>query len=334
MIINSQFIPATGLTNPHLQTLVPYLMRRKLSFKGIKQSFDLPDGDVLDLVWTEKPDTYDTPLNATSPHKPIVIIFHGLEGSIESHYAKGMMLVIKKKGWIGLFMHFRSCAKNMNRRANLYHSGETGDAKAILNWLKLSYPQSSLAAIGFSLGGNMLLKLVAELGENSPLSAVVSVSAPLVLQQSAVRLNKGFSRLYQMHLLGLLKQKLIQKFEQHDYQQLIGFQLKNMNKIKTIRDFDDWITAPLYGFESAEDYYQQCSSRQFLSAIKMPVLIIQAYDDPFMGSKMLPHITELSPDVQLELSQAGGHVGFIGGSILRPYYWLERRVPDYLSAFI
>ncbi len=324
MIIQSQFTPASGLSNAHIQTLLPTFIRNKLKFSGIEQTLELDDGDFLDLVWTTPP------VN----NKPVVIVFHGLEGSIHSPYAKGIMLAIEEQGWTGLLMHFRSCSEQSNRLPRTYHSGETGDAKILLNWLKAHFPGSPLAAIGFSLGGNMLLKLQAELAEASPFKAVVSVCPPMLLNACAKRLNKGFSRIYQWHLIGHLKRKLLVKAEQHNYAELINLDFKKLKKLNSFWQFDDQVTAPLHGFNGVNDYYDQSSARQYLTDIKNPSLILLALDDPFMTRDIIPEVSELSLNIQLELSQHGGHVGFISGSILKPEFWLEKRIPEYLSEYI
>jgi len=324
MILQSTFNPAFGLSNSHAQTLLPTFIRNKLKFKGIKETLELEDGDFLDLMWTEKPQNM----------KPIVIVFHGLEGSIDSPYARGIMLAIKKQGWTGLLMHFRGCSGLSNRLPRSYHSGETEDAKILIKWLQAKFPESSLAAVGFSLGGNMLLKLQAELGELSPFKAIVSVCAPLLLNACADKLNKGFSKIYQRHLIGDLKRKLIVKARQHNYEKLINLNLDKIKRISSFWQFDDLVTAPLHGFSGVDDYYSRSSARQYLKKIKKPSLILLALDDPFMTKDIIPEEVELSSNTQLELSQHGGHVGFISGTILKPEFWLEERIPDYLSDFI
>ncbi len=324
MIITSQFTPASGLSNAHAQTLLANFMRNKLKFHGVKQILELEDGDFIELVWTEK----------NTLNKPIVIVFHGLEGNIDSPYAKGIMLALKKQGWVGLLMHFRGCAEQGNRLARSYHSGETGDAKQLLNWLHMHYPEAPLAAVGFSLGGNMLLKLQAELGLNSPFKAVVSVCAPILLNACADRLNSGFSKIYQTYLLRHLKKKLLLKAQQHNLEQLIKLNTQTINQLNSFWEFDDQVTAPLHGFNGADDYYSQCSARQYLKNIRSPSLILQALDDPFMSQAVIPDESELSATTQLELSAHGGHVGFISGSVFKPEFWLEKRIPEYLSKFI
>jgi len=330
MIIQSQFTPATGLSNTHLQTLLPTFIRSGLVFEGVQQTLELNDGDFVDLVWTEKP---GAPSANHQAAKPIVIIFHGLEGSIDSPYAKGMMLAIKAQGWIGLLMHFRGCSQSPNRLARSYHSGETGDARQLLDWLKKHYPQHVLSAIGFSLGGNMLLKLQAELGALSPFKAVVSVCAPLVLSACADRLKRGFSKNYQRYLVGHLKNKLNLKAQKHDYKTLINLSPDDIKQLKTFWQFDDLVTAPLHGFAGVEDYYTRSSARQYLKNIQAPSLIILALDDPFMTADIIPDESELSVCTDLELSKHGGHVGFIGGSVLNPEYWLEKRLLAYFRNY-
>ncbi|HED35599.1 MAG TPA: hydrolase [Gammaproteobacteria bacterium] len=324
MIIDSQFKPATGLKNPHIQTLLPMLLRRKKLHGYIEQMFELKDGDFLDLLWTGKP----------ASGQAIVVVFHGLEGDISSPYASGIMSAIKKRGWVGLLMHFRGCSGRLNRLARSYHSGETGDAKELLNFLANQYPESPVAAAGYSLGGNMLLKLQAELAENSVFKAVVSVCAPLELNNCALRMDQGFSKIYQRHLLKSLKKNTAIKAEMHNFKQLINLDHNRIKHLNNFREFDDALTAPLHGFRDVDDYYSQSSARQYLHKIKKPTLVIQAKDDPFMSSELLPEADELSFSTQLELSEHGGHVGFVGGNILQPFFWLESRIPEYFSQFI
>lgn len=324
MIIKSQFKPAVGLANAHLQTLLPTLYRRFSHAHFLTQTLELPDGDFVDLAWTDKPDN----------GKPIVILFHGLTGSIHSPYARGMMQAIQQRGWTGMLMHFRGCSGRHNRLARSYHSGDTGDAIFLINWLRQQFADSPLAAIGYSLGGNMLLKLQAELAEQSPLQAAVSVSAPLQLNISADVLNAGLSRLYQWVLIRQMKKQFASKLDLFDYQQLINFDSKDLKQINDFWQFDNRITAPLHGFKDVHDYYQRSSSRQYLPRIIGNTLIIHALDDPFMTPSVLPKAKELSSSTTLELSSQGGHVGFIGGQALRPVFWLEQRIPQYLQDYL
>ena len=324
MIKKSQFRPAFGLANSHLQTLLPYLFNNARDERFTEQTLELEDGDFLDLSWSGEP------VNG----KPVVVVFHGLESSIDSHYAPKIMQSLKQHGWTSLLMHFRGCSGKPNRLARSYHSGETGDARYLLHWLRQQYPDSPLLAIGYSLGGNMLLKLLAEYGINSPLEAAVSVSAPIQLNLCADRMNHGLSRLYQWHLVKCLKQKIVDKVDTFDYKKLINMGIDDIKQLNSFWKFDDLITAPLHGFSGVNDYYGQSSARQYLNEIRTPTLMIHALDDPFMTPEVIPTATELSDSVEFELSQHGGHIGFITGSLHKPIFWLQQRIPQYLSNFI
>lgn len=324
MILNSEFKPAYGLSNSHIQTILPTLLRTGRTTDYLKQTLELEDGDFLDIAWTNK----------HQDGKPLVVVFHGLEGSIESPYAQGIMQVIKQHGWTGLLMHFRGCSGRVNRLPRSYHSGDTGDAKFLIHWLNQHYATSPVAAVGFSLGGNMLLKLVGELGAKSPFKATVSVSAPLLLNACADRLKQGFSKIYQRRLISDLRQKLILKADKHDYKKIINLDHTQINQLKNFWQFDDLVTAPLHGFDGVDDYYCRSSSRQYLKDIRTPTLLLQARDDPFMSIDVIPAESELSEYIQLELSQHGGHVGFISGNLINPVFWLEKRIPEYLKQFI
>lgn len=245
-----------------------------------------------------------------------------------------MMQAIQQHGWTGLLMHFRGCSGRYNLLARSYHSGDTADANYLLNWLSQQFPDSPLASIGYSLGGNMLLKLQAELAEQSPLYAAVSVSAPLQLNISADVLNSGLSKLYQWVLIREMKQQLKSKFDLFDYKQLINLEPDNLKQITNFWQFDNQITAPLHGFKDVHDYYQQSSSRQYLPDIVGNTLIIHALDDPFMTETVLPKVEELSSSTTMELSSRGGHVGFISGQPLKPEFWLEQRIPEYLQHYL
>lgn len=310
------FKPAWWLSNRHLQTLWPVFCRRRIQHLSIKpQRVELSDGDFIDLCWVGE------------GAGPIVLILHGLEGSMESHYAKGMLHAIQQQGWRGVFMHFRGCSGEPNRLPRSYHSGETTDVAAVVNKIRESEPDTQLAAIGFSLGGNVLLKWLGETGKDNPLDAAIAVSVPFELQKSVQYMMQGFSKIYHQHLLKSLCKRVFAKFSL----QTSHVKLPERESIKTIYDFDDKITGPLHGFSDAADYYTRSSSRQYLSAIQVPTLLIQAQDDPFMPKDVIPQPQELSSFVQLELSASGGHVGFVAGKFpWRPEYWLEMRAPEFL----
>lgn len=312
MIIPSAFKPLWWLANPHLQTLWPVLFGRK-RIHGRSERLELDDGDFLDLRWLDG-------------DGPLVVVVHGLEGSIDSHYAGAMMQALQKHGFHGLFMHLRGCSGEPNRLDRSYHSGETGDLAAVVRHAASVTGKPVFAMIGYSLGANALLKWLGEEGGKPPLQRAVAVSVPFQLGDAARKLSTGFSRLYQSHLLERLRRNYRRKFRRRASPLPVD--------VDTLRDFysfDDRITAPLHGFSSADDYYRQSSSRQYLKNILCETLILHAQDDPFMFEESIPRNEELSSHVTLELSKHGGHVGFIGGKVL-PQRWLEPRIIRFLQS--
>lgn len=310
------FKPAWWLRNPHLQTLWPVLFRRRLRPPLRRERLELPDGDFVDLDWT---------LNDSGP---IVIIFHGLEGSSHSHYARGMLSALPRHGMRAVLMHFRGCSGESNRLARAYHSGDTGDIDFLVRTIKTREPDTPLAAIGYSLGGNALLKWLGEQGISAPVQCAVAVSVPFLLHESTAHMNRGLSRLYQWHLLKSLKRGAYRKAAKFTP----PAPLREINRMKSFYEFDDRITARLHGFEGAMHYYTSSSSRQFLNRIRIPALIVHASDDPFMHPGVIPGKPELSPSVELSLHARGGHVGFVGGAFpWRPRYWLDEQLPVWLK---
>lgn len=307
--VNS-FKSAWWLKDAHLQTLWPALLRRRVKNLHLtRERIELPDGDFIDLDWTDG-------------SGPIVLVLHGLEGSLQSSYAKGMLRALRNNHCRGVFFNFRGCSGEINRLPRAYHSGDTEDLNTIVRLLKAREPNTLIAAVGFSLGGNVLLKWLGETKTQNPLSAAVAISVPFELDKAILRVNRGFSRIYQWHLLRCLHKKMKLKSVATEH-------------LGTLRDFDDHITAPLHGFKDANDYYIRCSSRQFLPHIGIPTLLIQAKDDPFMTEDAYPNMNELPPHVTFEISDNGGHVGFVGGKFpWRPIYWLESRVPQFLKGFL
>lgn len=318
--MSNQFKPAWWLPTPHLQTLWPVLCRGDIPDLHLeRERVELPDGDFIDLDWVGR--------NKTGP---LVIILHGLEGSIESHYAKGMLYRLAQEGWRGVFIHFRGCSGEPNRLPRYYHSGDTADVDYIARLILKRQPNTIMAGIGFSLGGNVLLKWLGEKGSQHPLKAAIAVSVPFELSKASLCIRKGFSKFYQWYFIRCLRERLVNKFNinQAPVDPALLYQ------VHTMYDFDDKFTAPLHGFADAQEYYTTSSSRQFLRNIRVPTLILHAKDDPFMSEEVIPQPEELSPQVTLELTESGGHVGFVGGKYpWRPEYWLEQRIPEFLQPF-
>lgn len=315
MIVKSAFQPAWWLPGPHLQTLWPNLFRARLRLELRRERLELPDGDFLDLDWT------------VSPNGPLVLILHGLEGCSSSHYVAGILKALHAAGLRAVVMHFRGCSGEPNRLDRSYHSGETGDLHSVVQHLREREPATALAAVGYSLGGNVLLKWLGEQGESAPVAAAVAVSVPFNLHQAAWRLERGFSRIYQSVLLQSLQRSVQRKFRHRS----APFDLAAVSRLNSFRAFDGMVTAPLHGFRSTDDYYTHSSCRQYLKHIRIPTLILHALDDTFMTPDAVPTSPDLSQSVSLELSECGGHVGFVAGALpWRPRYWLEERIPAYL----
>jgi predicted alpha/beta-fold hydrolase len=312
------FTPPWWLSNPHLQTLWPTLFRRPIKDLILtRERVELADGDFVDLDWTGGP-----------KNSPVVLVLYGVEGSTRSAYVKNMLYAIQQQGWRGVLLHFRGCSGELNRFLHSYHAGKTNDLAAVTQMLQAREPNTPLAAVGFSLGGNVLLKWLGETGEKNPLVSAVAISVPFDLEKSVRRLNNGFSRLYQAYLLACLRRKISTKLRRRTW----DIQLPQLNTLRTLYDFDNQITAKLHGFTNAEDYYAQSSCRQYLQSIRVPTLLLQAKDDPFMTEDALPQLHDISEQVQFELSEKGGHVGFITGNA--PWaleYWLDKRVPMQLA---
>jgi predicted alpha/beta-fold hydrolase len=321
-IVESNFRPASWLKNRHLQTIYPTLpwassFRPRLR----REILELPDGDETAVDWL---------VARVSPGRsaPLLVILHGLEGSARSSYARGLLAACETLGWHGCVMHFRDCGDYLNRLPRRYHAGETNDLRFFLKQLVESERYGPIAAAGFSLGGNVLLKYLGEAVDTSPLRAAVGACVPLNLHVCAEALNIGFSRVYQYYLLERMKNAIRRKFNPDT----AAFNWQKAMSAKTFAEFDDVVTAPLHGFEGKDDYYDRCSSMHFLAAIERPTLIINAADDPFMTADVLPGEQSLSPSVEFELSQHGGHVGFIGGgSPFRPQFYLPGRITSFLA---
>ncbi|MGB5561703.1 MAG: hydrolase [Sedimenticolaceae bacterium] len=313
-IIESAFRPAWWLRGDHAQTLWPAFFRRRRKLPIRWEQLELDDGDFLELAWSG-PET-----------GPIVLLLHGLQGSIDSHYASGMMYHLNRQGFRVCLMHFRGCGRKPNRLPISYHSGKTDDPQRVLEHIEQTYGQTLYGAVGVSLGGNVLLKWLGEQGAGSPLQRAAAVSVPFQLDAAARRLEKGPSRLYQRHLVNSLKAAYREKFSRIESPLRI-----DIDRLDTFRLFDDQVTAALHGFDGVDDYYQRCSSRQFIPAIRVPTLILHARRDPFMFPDTPPESDELPEQVFLEIPQAGGHVGFVSGRFPgRADYYAERRVAEWM----
>lgn len=312
--------------NRHLQTVWAPLCRTLGPPPRRREKLTMPDGDFVNLDWVDDGDA----------QSPLVILLHGLAGSGDSIYIVGMQHALRAAGIGSVTMMFRGAGGEPNRLARTYHGGDTGDLAALLVALTARFPHRKIAAIGYSLGGNVLLKYLGERGDETPLAAGVSVCAPLQLAVAADQLDVGLARIYRDRLLRELLHNLAAKevalrnsgnAPQAERLRALG----NLSTIRSFREYDGRVIAPLHGFRDANDYYARSSARQFLAAVRKPALVVHAVDDPFMTPAVAPRASEVSASVELAVSAQGGHVGFVQGSPRQPHYWLEETIPRWLA---
>lgn len=316
------FSPPVWLKNPHLQTLWGKFCRKRANL-GLQQvRWDTPDGDFLDLFRLAAP--------SQSFH---LVILHGLEGTIRSHYVNGLFQESRRRGWSADLIVFRSCGDEINRTERFYHSGETQDLKFVLDKLIAEDPDRSIGLIGVSLGGNVLLKYLGESGDNVPTQVVAAaaVSVPFDLARGSRFISRGFSRVYERHFIQSLKSKVAAKLAQLPAMKVAA----DWSAAGTLYDFDDKITAPLHGFLNADDYYSRSSAIGYLGGIRINTLLLSSYDDPFLPSAVLDEVRNIAnknPSITVEFHEHGGHVGFVAkGPFLSPRYYMEKQVTGFLA---
>jgi uncharacterized protein len=316
------------LPGGHLQTVWRKLVASP-QLQRSRRRIELPDGDFIDLDFAL---AYSA--QAQGSIKPLVFLVHGLAGCSGSPYILAMQTLLQHKGYDSVAMNLRGCSGDFNRLAVAYHSGCSHDVEHVIAALlpELS-PQRRLVVIGYSLGANVLVKWLSETPHHNRVLAAVSVSNPFELALCCGRMNSGIAYWYGRYFLGRLRKDLKAKQMQfevagRDDQLAIIRQLGSLDKLNTLWDFDHAVTAPLHGFEGALDYYERCSSRQFLTAVTVPTLLIHGYNDPIIPPQALPQPDELPAFIRREVLPAGGHVGFAADG--QPH-WLERRILNFIE---
>jgi predicted alpha/beta-fold hydrolase len=313
-----RFRPARGLGNCHLQTIYATLLRRTPRLPLAREVWPTSDGDVLDLELL--------------PHRasrPGVLVLHGLEGSSRSSYVRGVLAAAHAEGWNGAALNFRSCGPSRPTGSRSYHSGETSDLSLTIARLRERWLGAPLALCGFSLGANVVLKWLGEQGENASVHAAVAVSAPFDLRACADALDGPdfMARVYREHFLRSLRRKATRTARTHPG----VLDRHRVRTVRTLRAYDDLVTAPLGGFADAEDYWARSSCARYLAAVRTPTLILSAEDDPIVPGACIPrHIISANPLLEACILPQGGHVGFVAGSALAPNYLGEGLVVDYL----
>lgn len=306
------------LPNAHLETIVPSVFRKIEDVRYERERLELPDRDFLDIDWL------------TNNNEKLVIISHGLEGSSERHYSKGMARYFFQRGWDALAWNCRSCSGEMNRLPRFYHHGATEDIRAVIEHA-LTKKYVTVVLVGFSMGGSLSLKYLGENGNDlaPAIKGGAVFSVPCDLGSSARELDKPSRSFYRNRFLRKLEKKI--RAKEQRFPDIIS--AKDFEKIKTFEAFDNSYTAPLHGFKNAADFYQQASSGNYLRDIKKPVLIVNAENDPFLPPPCYPiDLAKKHAFVHLEIPKRGGHVGFsLGGRIEN---WMELRAFDFLSAVV
>ena len=320
-----RYTPPGWLAGPHAQTLAGKFFRPTPDgtlATLVTERIETPDGDFLDLDWMPEID----------PAAPLVLLLHGLEGHTRRGYMVQTFLALAARGLRSVGLNFRGCSGEVNRLPRFYHSGETQDVGFILALLRDRFPSRPVMAIGFSLGGNILLKYLGEQGasNSAAVSAAVAVSVPYDLSAGVDALEgRGMARIYARYFLRSLLSKVRAKEE-------ILADLLDLEAVwasGTLRDFDEAATSKLHGFAGAEDYYRRSSSSRFIPAIRVPTLMIHSRDDPFLPLTAVPVLAiEANPLSTLVLTEAGGHVGFFeGGPPWKPRFWMEDQSASFLA---
>jgi uncharacterized protein len=313
-VVVSRFQPPYFLRNGHLQTILPTLLQRRSLVELSRERLELPDGDFVDLDWS------------TSGADRVAILSHGLEGSSRDDCVRGMATRLRRTGWDVLAWSFRGCGPEPNRLMRSYHSGETGDLGAVIALAAARYPR--IVLIGFSLGGNVTLKYLGEGNCHPAVVSGVAISVPIDLAASANAIDRRWSnRIYLHRFLS----RLLPKLEAKALRFPGRLELSGSDRIRTLREFDNLYTAPVHGFRDADDYWKKSSARQYLNGIKVPALLLNARDDPFLTSESFPYPeAEKNPNFFFEATKSGGHVGFIdlASNIRR---WHEARTLEFLG---
>ena len=306
------------LPGAHLQTIYPFLFRR-LPIPPLERArWETPDGDFVDVDWL--------PGRAGAP---VVVLFHGLEGCSRSHYARALLRAARMRGWRAAVPHFRGCSGEPNRLPRAYHSGDTEEIGWALARVKSLAGGAPLRVAGVSLGGNAFAKWLGESGDaaRAVVASAAIVSAPLDLMAAGEALGRGFGLLYSRHFLGTLRKTALAKLER--YPGL--FDAEAVRKARTLRAFDNVVTAPLHGFRDTDDYWTRASAKPHLPGIRVPTLLLNACDDPFLPREALPTEREVAAAVKLEFPPHGGHVGFVTAPFPGRIEWLSLRILHFLE---
>lgn len=308
------------LPGGHMQTIYARYLASNYPVRYRRERWTTPDQDFIDVDW----------LDPAPDRSRLVVLFHGLEGCSQSHYALSLGAALARRGWGGVVPHFRGCSGEPNRLPRSYHAGDSAEIDWILRRLKKQFPDSQLYVAAISLGANMLLKWLGETADAARrvIARAVAVSAPLDLHAAARELDCGLKKLiYARHFLTSMRPKVIAKIGVHR----LAIDARAVRACATFRAIDDLYTAPFHGFKNADDYWTNTSSKPWLKAIRVPTLVINACNDPFLPESALPSEKEVSDAVTLDFPREGGHVGFVSGKFPGQLEWLPERTIGFFA---
>lgn len=312
LVQESHFRPALWLRSGHVNTLYGGVLRDMQAPAYVRERITTPDDDFLDLDWFRQ------------GHRRVAILSHGLEGNSRRTYMNGMARHLGSDGWDVLAWNYRGCSGEPNRTLRTYHSGATEDLDAVVRHARNGYEGAGL--VGFSLGGNLTLKYLGEMGEHAPVQAAVVFSVPCDLASGSRHLARRRAAPYMARFMRSLRRRVRQKAAMFPGR----IETRGLDAMRTFREFDDAYTAPLNGFQNAEDYWARASCKPYIRHIRVPTLVVSAQDDPFLPPECYPvEEAGASQSVTLETPQWGGHVGFAES---RNRFWSERRASGFLAS--
>jgi hypothetical protein len=312
-IIESTYKPPFLLRSATLQTVIPTFFRKIKDFAYQRERIELDDGDFMDIDWSK--------VNSNK----LVMVIHGLEASSHRDHVQGMIKVFNKIGWDGVGYNYRGCSGEPNRLVKSYHTGSSDDLRTVINYIIKKYPYQEIALIGFSIGGNILLKYLGEEGSkiNKLITKASCISVPCDLEACS---DKVTNSAYRSYFIAKYAKKLKAKSAKMPGK----IDLESFKKVKTLADYDDIYISPMFGFKNSKDYYEKTVCKPFLQYITIPTLVIIAKDDPFMKESCYPvEEAKANHNLYLEMPEQGGHVGFILCN-KENEYWHERRVRDFV----
>lgn len=320
VIPESTYQPSFLFRFRHINTIYPAFLRSFPGFSYKRERIFTPDGDFLDLDWSG------------NESDRLIIVLHGLEGSAQRPYVKGIIKHFNLQGWDGVGLNQRSCSGALNVTLRSYHMGVSDDLELVVNYILEKYKYKTIVLAGFSMGGNILLKYLGEQKNQIPktIKACLAFSVPCEIESANEQIGKWYNRHYVWRFMGTLNKKMLQKARKFPG-------LLNVDKPlpRNFTAFDDRFTSKLHGFKDAVDYWRKCSSLPLLEDIRVPVLLVNAKDDSFLSEKCFPYeIAKKNPYFYLETPDYGGHVGFAGHHHVKGAYWSEIRAFEFVSLII